>query len=67
MALKGIVTKDWLRKNIGNPKVKILDCSWYMAALNHPVEQDFIDNRIKGVIILFIFPSTFVSHSLRSC
>lgn len=48
MLSKSIVTKEWLRKYMANPKVKLLDCSWYMPALKHPVEQDFLDLRLKG-------------------
>jgi len=48
--MKTIVSKEWLRANIVQPQVKILDCSWYMPSLNHPVEADFIANRIKGSV-----------------
>lgn len=43
-----LISKSWFQSNLKTHNLKPLDCSWYMPSLNHPVQQEFVQNRLVG-------------------
>lgn len=48
MSAHSVVSKSWFQANLRTSRLRPLDCSWYMPSLNHPVKQEFTQNRLKG-------------------
>lgn len=67
---RNIVSTDWLAEHLSDPKVKILDASFYMAMGAHGPEADFQRAHIPGAQFFdlerFSDPETDLPHMLPS-
>lgn len=43
-----LVSTEWLAANLGQPKVKVLDASWYFASQNRDTHAEFAAKHIPG-------------------
>ena len=50
----GLVSTDWLRKNLINKNIKILDCSWHMPNTERSGKLEFENVHIPGSIFFDI-------------
>ena len=68
--LSPLVSADWLKKNIGAPDLKIIDCSWRLASGSREAKQDFLQAHIPGAVFFDIDeicdPDTDLPHTLPS-
>ena len=49
-----LVSTEWLRKNIINKNIKILDCSWHMPNSGRSGKLEFETIHIPGSIFLIL-------------
>lgn len=45
---------DWLRAHLGDPKVKVVDASWYLAAQKRDSKAEYLAGHIPGAVFFDI-------------
>ena len=46
--MKNLVSTNWLLKNLNNPNIIILDCSWYLPSENIKGKKEYLNEHIAG-------------------
>ena len=44
------VTTDWLAAHLNDPKVAIVDCSWFLPAANRKPHEEYVAGHIPGAV-----------------
>ncbi len=57
-----LVSPEWLRDRLGDPKVKIVDGSWYLAAQNRDAKAEYRGGHIPGAVFFDI--DAIADHSV---
>jgi thiosulfate/3-mercaptopyruvate sulfurtransferase len=45
-----LVSPAWLNENLGDPRVKVVDASWYLPAQNRDPKADYLAGHIPGAV-----------------
>ncbi|CZF82153.1 3-mercaptopyruvate sulfurtransferase [Grimontia celer] len=45
-----IVSAEWLRDNLGSPKLKLVDASWFMPGTDRNAKSEWMTKRIPGAV-----------------
>ena len=49
-----LVSTEWLKHHLGDPKVKIVDASWYLPAQKRDAKAEFLAGHIPGAVFFDI-------------
>ncbi|HSB37174.1 MAG TPA: sulfurtransferase, partial [Thermoanaerobaculia bacterium] len=49
-----LVTPEWLKARLGDPRVKVVDASWYLPAQNRDAKAEFLAGHIPGAVFFDI-------------
>ncbi len=49
-----LVTTDWLAESLDDPRIKVIDSSWYMPAQNRNPRQEYLSAHIPGAVFFDI-------------
>jgi thiosulfate/3-mercaptopyruvate sulfurtransferase len=49
-----LASPEWLKQHLGDPKVKIVDASWYLAAQKRDAKAEFLAGHIPGAVFFDI-------------
>lgn len=63
-----LVSAQWLREHLGDPGVRVLDASWYLASMNRDPRREFREGHIPGAQLFSIDdasdPASLLPHTL---
>jgi thiosulfate/3-mercaptopyruvate sulfurtransferase len=64
MSFSAIVSADWLLEHLRDPRVHVLDASWYLSAMKRDPRRDFREGHIPGAQLFSIDDASDASSPL---